>query len=245
MDIYQLQRQIQDLRQEVNTISQVASQLQRSEANNAAQLQRLQQNEAIATQQLQTIQQLCNRLNQDVNVISNVAQQVTAQMFNRPVTSGQWGTWNQPTTGQFGAYSPSITTGLYSPAQFGTFGSQFGANRFGVSLSVPDYGASLSVPNYAANQQLGSFINQGMLGVPSNIGASTYTSNLATGYTPTSFAGISTAYPAQTSQFGTTGFASSQFAPYSTSQISAAAQPTTGLWSQPLTSAHSMGMYSF
>ncbi len=231
MDIYQLQKQIQDLRQEVNTINQVASQLLRSEANNAAQLQQLHQHEVNASQQLHTIQQLCNRLNQDVNVIGNVAQQVTSQMFTKPMTSGQFGAYSQPTTGQFGAFSPSITTGLYNPSQ------------------------------------------QGMMGIPSNI-ASTYTTNLGTGFSPfasnirldtpqqqiqTGQYGTSgfTSSPfasnirldtpqqqMQTSQYGTSSYASNQFAPYSAGQLSASALPTTGLLSQPLSSTQNMGMYS-
>lgn len=235
MDIYQLQRQIQDLRQEVNSINQVASQLQRSEANNAAQLQRLQQNEAIATQQLQTIQQLCNRLNQDVNVISNVAQQVTSQMYTKPMTSGQYGTYSQPTTGQFGALNPSIGTSMHSPSQYGAFGSQLSANRIGAGFHMSDY---------TANPQLSSMLTQGMTGIPSNI-AGTHTANLGTGYNP--FTGISAgslstpAHQMHASQYGTSGFAGSQFAPYSASQISASALPTTGLLSQPLAST---GMYS-
>ncbi|MFA4885006.1 MAG: hypothetical protein WC601_04410, partial [Desulfotomaculaceae bacterium] len=130
-----------------------------------------------------------------------------------------------------------------------------------------------NMSDYAVNPQLGSILNQGMIGIPSNI-ASTYTTNLGTGYSPFA-SNISLATPAQqmhtsqygtsgfasspfannirldtpaqqmqTSQFGTSGFAGSQFAPYSASQISASALPTTGLLSQPLASTQNMGMYS-
>ncbi|MEG3070303.1 MAG: hypothetical protein RQM92_05190 [Candidatus Syntrophopropionicum ammoniitolerans] len=88
--IQQLQRQILGLRNEINNISQVASQLQQAEANNAAQLQRLHQHETVASQQLNAIQQLCQHLNQDVNAISNATQQVTTQMLTRPTTTGQF-----------------------------------------------------------------------------------------------------------------------------------------------------------
>ncbi|MGI6493100.1 MAG: hypothetical protein ACOX0T_12050 [Pelotomaculum sp.] len=65
------------------------------EANNAAQLQRLQQNEVLSSQQLQNIQQMCNRISQEANIISNVAQQVTSQMASRPMITDQYGTSNR------------------------------------------------------------------------------------------------------------------------------------------------------
>jgi hypothetical protein len=124
--LFQLQRQIQDLKQEVNNINQVASQLQRAEANNAAQLQRLQQNEVVSTQHLHNIQQMCNRISQEVNVISNVAQQVTSQMVNRPLSTGQFGTniGSQFSTGQFGNIGTSgtmATAGLSHPNQLSSY----------------------------------------------------------------------------------------------------------------------------
>ncbi|TEB09060.1 hypothetical protein [Pelotomaculum propionicicum] len=274
MDIYQLQRQIQDLRQEVNTINQVASQLQRSEANNAAQLQRLHQNEAIATQQLHTIQQLCNRLNQDVNVISNVAQQVTSQMFTRPITSGQWGAYSQPTTGQFGAFNPSITTGWYSQGMMGmpsNIASTYTANlgtgitpfASNVRLETPQqmqtgqYGASgfVSAP-FAQNirletpQQTQTSQYQhgatGFAGIPfaSNVRLETPQQNNFANIPFASNISLETPQQMQSSQYGTTGFAGSHLSPYSASHISASAMPTTGLWSQPLASSQNLGMYS-
>lgn len=265
--IFQLQRQIQDLRQEVNTISQVASQLQRSEANNASQLQRLQQNESVATQQLQAIQQICNRLNQDVNVISNVAQQVTAQMVNRPFTSGQFGAagWTQPVTGQFGTYGAGITTGLQAPAQFGTFGAQFGANRtdefqrnqYISQAAANRYGAGFNAPDYATNQYISSMVNQGAMGAQGNLGAGTYGAGaFGTGLSQTGFAGTSTgnfaiepSHPVQTAQYGATGFAGSQYTPtYSAGagQWATANQLGSGLSGQSAlgAGAQNMGRYS-
>lgn len=268
--IFQLQRQIQDLRQEVNTINQVASQLQRSEANNSSQLQQLQQHESVATQQLQAIQQICNRLNQDVNVISNVAQQVTAQMVNRPFTSGQFGTgvWNQQGTGQYGAYGAGIGTGLYGQSQYGTFGAQFGGNRSDefqknqiISQAAANrYGAGFNAPNYATNQYLSNLANQGALGSQSalgfqgNIGGSTFgTSTLGTGFSPTGYTGVNTgnfaiepAHPVQTSQFGATGFAGSQYTPtYGANQWNATSQLGTGLMgNQSSYGTQNVGRYS-
>lgn len=268
--IFQLQRQIQDLRQEVNTINQVASQLQRSEANNASQLQRLQQNETVATQHLQAIQQICNRLNQDVNVISNVAQQVTSQMVNRPFTSGQFGAgvWNQQGTGQLGAYGTGISTGLYGQSQYGTFGAQFGGNRNDefqknqiISQAAANrYGAGFNAPDHVTNQYLSNLANQGALGsqsalgVQGNIGSNTFgTGTFGTGFSPTGFTGVNTgnfaiepAHPIQTSQFGATGFAGSQYTPtYGANQWNATSQLGTGLMgSQSNYGTQNVGRYS-
>ncbi len=247
--IYQLQRQIQDLRQEVNTINQVAGQLQRSEANNASQLQRLQQNETIASQQLQAIQQICNRLSQDVNAISNVAQQVTTQMFSRPFSSGQFGTGAyQQGTGHFGTKGTTIGTGYYNPSQFGSFGSQFGTNRSDdfsknqqiSSMAANRYGVGFSMPDYASNQQINSMVSQGLLGSPQgNVGTSTYgMSNMGTSFSPTGYAGTSTgnfsvlpSHPSQTSHYASTGFAGSQNLPmYSTNQMSTPNQLSSSMY---------------
>lgn len=265
--IFQLQRQIQDLRQEVNNINQVASQLQRSEANNAAQLQRLQQNETGATQQLQAIQQICNRLNQDVNVISNVAQQVTAQMVNRPFTSGQFGAgvWNQQGTGQFGSYGAGISTGLYGPSQFGAFSAQFGGNRNDefqknqiISQAAANrYSAGFNAPDYVTNQYLSNMANQGALGSQSALGVlgNVRSNTFGTGISPTGYAGVNTgnfaiepAHPIQNSQFGATGFAGSQYTPtYSAGQWNATSQLGTGLPGSQSTygvGAQNVGRYS-
>lgn len=245
--IFQLQRQIQDLRQEVNNISQVASQLQHSEANNAAQLQRLQQNESIATQQLQAIQQVCNRMGQDVNAISNVTQQVTAQMANRPLTSGHFGTgMNQwGTTGQYGTPGTGISTGIYGPTQFGTFGSQFGnrgesefqRNQYLSQMAANRYGIGFNTPDLYTNQYLSGMANQGVLGSQSNWTGGYGAGSFGSGLGQTGFAGTSTgnftvspAHPAQTSQYGAHGFAGSQYTPtYSAGQWGTSNQMGSGL----------------
>jgi len=250
--IYQLQRQIQDLRQEVNSISQVTSQLQRSEANNAAQLQQLQQHESMASQQLNAIQQICNRLNQDVNAINNVAQQITSQI--RPMTTGQFGAgvYNQYGTVQPATFGTGMTTGAYGPAQFGTYGAQFSPNRFDQfqrnqyvsSMAANRYGAGLNAPDYMSNQHISNLANQGMLGSQPNLAASNY----GAGTMGTGNIAVTPAHPVQTTQYGATGFAAaSQYLPaYSTSQISAATQPASGMFSQaaPVASAQNTGRYS-
>ncbi len=205
--IYQLQRQIQDLRQEVNNINQLASQLHRSEANNAV--------------QLQAIQQLCNRLSQDVNVISNVSQQVTSQMMNRPMTSGQFG------MGAMNQYRTGVSPSLYSAPHYGSYAQpvgnrsdEFSRNQYISSMAANRYGLGFTTPDYVTNQQLSNIANQGMLGSQSNIGTGAYSAGtMSTGASPTGFAematGNFTVQPARPVHYGTTGFAGSQFAPVS------------------------------
>ncbi len=271
--VYQLQRQIQDLRQEVNTISQVANQLQRSEANNAAQLQRLQQNESMAAQQLQAIQQLCNRLSQDVNVISNVAQSVTAQIANRPFTTGHYGTGISPQfstgiTPQFSTgISPQFSTGQFGYAtnlqnQFGTFGSQFDQNRndefsrnqYISSMAANRYGIGFNAPQYASNQYISNLASQGLLGSQQTPGPSGYgAATMGTGMGQSGFAGISTgnfavqpAHPVQTNQYGSTSMMGSHYIPtYSMGQSTN--QLSSGLFgsqSYNTMSTPSIGRYS-
>lgn len=222
--IYQLQRQIQDLRQEVNNINQLASQLHHSEANNAAQLQRLQQNETVATQQLQAIQQLCNRLSQDVNVISNVAQQVTSQMMTRPMTSGQFGmgAMNRFSTGVAGVSPSMYSAPNYSPftQPIGNRNDEFTRNQQISTAAANRYGFGLTTPDYITNQQLSSMASQGMLGSPSNIGTSAFSAGtMSASASPTGFAEMPTGsfsmQPARPVHHGSSSFAGSQFPPMS------------------------------
>lgn len=245
--IYQLQRQIQELRNEINTISQVAGQLQRAEANNAAQLQRLQQNETVASHQLNTIQQLCNHLSQDINAISNVTQQVTSQMFNRPVSSGQFGaqTFSQPLTGQYGAFTPTATS-LYSPTQYGAFGAQF--SPYMSAGTTSRFGQGLNIPDYAVAQHYTTGMNQ-FTPFTSNIYPSSTMNTMRTNFSPmASASSLSSMMPSYTSQqqFGTSGLAgSSTYAPYVSSQISSL--PSTGLLSSQthLSTPQNMAYSSF
>ncbi len=253
--IYQLQRQLQDLRQEVNAISHVASQLQHSETNNAAQLQRLQQNESLAAQQLQSIQQICNRLAQDVNAMSSVTQQVTSQM--RPFTTGQFGagTMNPYTTGQFGTYGAGATTAMHGPTQLSTFGTQYGnradefsRNQYLSSMAANRYGLGFNTPDHVSNQYISSMANQGLMGSQSNIGMGTYGAGTL-GMDPgqSGYAGISTgnftvspSRPVhQSSQYGISSLASNQYTPtHNISQMSAMSQPYMG------TGTPNIGSYS-
>ncbi len=214
MDIYQLQRQIQDLRQEVNNINQVASQLQRSEANNAAQLQRLHQNEAIATQQLHTIQQLCNRLNQDVNVMGmpgNIA----------------------------GAYTSNLGTGI---TPFASNVSLETPQQRGYAIGPFASNIGLETPNQQTRTS--QFGVSGFAGMPfaSNIGLETPQQQRFASAPFASNIGLEVPQHMQSSQYGSTGFAAGSYlSPYSASHISTL--PTTGFMSQPLTSSQNLGMY--
>lgn len=137
--INQLQRQIQDLRQEVNSISQVAGQLQRSEANHAMQHQQMMQSENMANQHLQTIQQLCSRLSQEVNNINSIAQQIP-QMVNMQ-TGNQFS--STPQAGQLGS------------SQIGGYGS---TTRYGMGFSTNQQPSGM-----AGQGQLGSQSTPGMM----------------------------------------------------------------------------------
>jgi len=183
--LFQLQRQIQDLKQEVNTISQMANQLQRAEDNNAAQLQRLQQNEVISSQQLQNIQQMCNRISQEANIISNVAQQVTSQMTNRPMITSQYGTsmGSQMSTGQIGTMT---TAGMYNPNQFSTYStSQINPTSFSSLASYWGQGLKpqeLSVSSQFLSNQNKPFMPQSYnLNTPNQYSSTSFPSSQ---YTP-------------------------------------------------------------
>ena len=140
--VFQLQQQVQRLRQEINDISQVCNALQQSEQVNTMQLQQLQQKEVMATQGLRRIQQAANSLNQEINQISSIAQQMAGQMQNRTfstnfanLSSGfnpypSTGAWGQ--TGSFagqGAFAGQ--SGIYSglAGQTGTNAWQLGQSN--------------------------------------------------------------------------------------------------------------------
>lgn len=181
--IYQLQQQIQRLRQEINNISEVCSTLGQSEQANALQLQQLQQKEAFATQGLRRIQQSANSLNQELNQISNVAQQIMSQMQTQrgyttnisaygagisPTTGvfGQTG-FNQFGTGQFGyTGQQGAFTGLAGQAGF----NQLGAGQFGYAGQQGAFTGITAQQNSTPNQtysqlsslpyNMNTFVNQ-------------------------------------------------------------------------------------
>ena len=177
--LFQLHRQIQDLKQEVNTINQVANQLQRAEKNNAAQLQRLQQNEVISSQQLQNIQQMCNRISQEANIISNVAQQVSSQITNRPMSTDQFG--SQMSTGQFGTMA---TAGMYNPNQFSYNTSQI--NPTNLSSLSSYWGQGLKPQDLSVSSQFLS--NQNKQSMPQSYSLSTPYQYSSTGFSSSQYA---------------------------------------------------------
>jgi len=149
--IYQLQQQIQRMRQEINNIVQMTNQLQQAEQNNAANLSRLQQHESTASQQLQRIQQMCNQVSQDLGQVSNITQQITSGAIS---TMGM-----QPTTG-FGAYGRSIGFNQYTTQQPGNIG---GYGQITTGQQPTTYGsyAQYTPTTYSGYNQMGTgFGNQ-------------------------------------------------------------------------------------
>lgn len=119
----QLQQQIQRLRDEANTISNLAGQLQQAEMNNTLQLQQLQQKEVNVSQQLQRIQYTANQLHQDINQINNLAQQMSAPASYQTAPSpGQGASFNPTQYGGFGTNQPGWST---QPGGSFTGGGQF------------------------------------------------------------------------------------------------------------------------
>ncbi|HHW42539.1 MAG TPA: hypothetical protein GXX25_01785 [Desulfotomaculum sp.] len=132
--MHQIHQQIQRLRDEVNGIMQMASQLQQSEQSNSAQLQQLQQREINASQQLQRISFMAGRLNQEINQLSSLAQQLSTTM-GQTQFGGQFGQagWSggvsQPGfTGYAQAYQPGYQTS-----------QQFGGARYDISGTTAGY----------------------------------------------------------------------------------------------------------
>lgn len=255
--MFQLQRQIQGLHQELNTLNQVAAQLQRSEANHAVELQRISQSENVASQQLQTIQQICNRLSQDINMLSGMTQQITPQFTGMPMTSGQFGS---------SLYGSQIGTGQYSPSQYGTFGAQFGGNRSDEfsrnqqisAMAANRYGAGFGGNDYASNQYINNLVSQGMLGSQNRMGAGNYgVSSFGTGFGQTGFSSniagnipVEPAHPVSylstPTQFGGSGLAGSVYSPAYGSSFSTSGQLGSGLASQSMMgmSTPNIGQYS-
>lgn len=204
----QLQQQIQRLQQEVNTISQVCSQLQQSEQANAIQLQQMTQKEIMASQGLRRIQQAAGALSQDLNQVSNLAQQMISQVtplqrtfqatgVTPGVTPGTYATYTG-LTGQTGMYAPqagvgvNITqpgTGMLGGAQYGTFGQGI-TPQFGWGQNLANIGAVPSWTPGAFTSQLqpytqgyspSQFGTGGQLGYASQAFASPLATQFGTG----------------------------------------------------------------
>lgn len=155
--LYQLHQQLQRLRDEVNSISQLASQLQQAEQNNSAQLQQLQQKEIFAAQNLQRIQYLAGQLHQDITQASNMAQQLTGASvfpqaqatyqppagfspFQQQTTATQTG-WAQPSWAQtaWAGQTGAFPRGYGSPSGYGAGQAEYGAPLTGWSAQyTPD-----------------------------------------------------------------------------------------------------------
>ncbi len=169
---YQLHQQLQRLRDEVNSISQLASQVQQAEQNNSAQLQQLQQKEIFAAQNLQRIQYLAGQLQQDIAQASNMAQQLTGASvfpqaqatyqppagfspFQQQTTATQTG-WAQPSwaqtawTGQTGTFP----RGYGSPSGYGAGQAEYGAPLTGWSAQYTPYMTSPAA-QYSTTGQIG------------------------------------------------------------------------------------------
>jgi len=138
--MHQIQQQIQSIRQDLQNISQVASQLQQAEQNNRVQLQQLQQNETMAFAQLQHLQQVIAHVSQGVNQINTLALQSAQTQTGLPY-GANWGTYGTAAPGTFtqggtyagqyyqpgtfasgGVYGPYSVSGTYAQG----IGTQFG-----------------------------------------------------------------------------------------------------------------------
>lgn len=173
-----LQWQLNHLRQDLNNILQMASQLSQQEQSNAMELRRLQQLESNASQQLQRIQQICSSLSNSLNQVSGITQQYGTGMQ----AAGAQFTQQQPYTGQFTQqyqqpYATQFTQQQPYTAQTGTaqFGGGFNMPQYGTGAyaqNLGQYSAGMNFGNFGANQYSTQAFSPMMsnLGNPSNIG---------------------------------------------------------------------------
>lgn len=149
--VNQLQQQLQRLRDEANSISQLAVQLYQTEQNNSSQLQQLQQKEVFAAQSLQRIHYLASQLQQDLSQAGNIAQQLTSASFTSPAqmayqyteprgyapsqfqsTTAYTGWSPQPAWGQTAWAGQTSTPQRSFTPQYG-----YGASQMGISQVSP------------------------------------------------------------------------------------------------------------
>lgn len=164
---YQLQQQIQRLRQDINNITSMTSQLQQFEQNNASQLQRLQQNEVTASQQLQRIQQICGQISSDLNSVSSAAQQAGQSISQNPQLGSGISGYSQQ-FGSFGnQYAPSQATGSFGSSQHYQpnyiAGMPMQQQRFGSPYTGSYYSPMQSGYAQSYNQSFGSYATPGMM----------------------------------------------------------------------------------
>lgn len=128
---YQMQNELQTLRDHVNSISQLASRLQQDEMANSAHLQHLQQKEINATQNLQHIAHLASDLDRGMTRISSMAQQTQTPgtyQYGAPGYTQAQGWASTPTMGtQYGTGGGFGTTQSYG--QFTEPRTQFGYSQ--------------------------------------------------------------------------------------------------------------------
>lgn len=138
-----LQFQLNHLRQDLNNILQMASQLSQQEHSNAMELRRLQQLENNASQQLQRIQQICSSLSNSLNQISGISQQYGVGM---QAAGTQFTQQQQPYAAQFTQQQP--------------YTAQTGTAQFGGGFNVPQYGTGAYAQNlgqFSAGMNIGDF----------------------------------------------------------------------------------------
>ncbi|GBF34033.1 hypothetical protein DCCM_3144 [Desulfocucumis palustris] len=210
--VYQLQQQLQRLRQEISDISQVCNALQQSEQTNSMQLQQLQQKEVMATQGLRRIQQAANSLSQDINQISSIAQQMAGQMQTQRTFASTYPPLTTGISPYAGAGMLSQTTGF--GGQSGTFAGQFGnlANQTGTFAGQTGI--------YSGQAGMGALASQtGLNQIGATFPASSqfsYATNLAGGQNTGMFAS-STPYASQNPSTNT--LLQSTYSPYQANQF--------------------------
>lgn len=122
--IRQMQQHIQQSHQDINTITQMASQLVRSEQQNQNQLQQITQSESRSVQQLQQIERICQSVSQQLQSLSNIARQVSQtmpmQQFSQYDPAQYYGTtYTGQGMSQQGLTTPKPTYPMYSrPDQY-------------------------------------------------------------------------------------------------------------------------------
>lgn len=214
----QLQHQFQRLRDEVNSISQLAAQLQQAEQANSAQLQQLQQKEMFATQNLQRIQQLASQIHQNIIQASNIAQQLSgAAAFPQVQAAYQYTTsptgytpFQQQAGTGWSAVAPAYTQTAY-PGQTGAAYQRGYTAQYGYGYNpaqTAEMTAQYSIPQtgftaqYGYGQERG---NQLLFGTQSGWGT-----QMQTGWSSPFQAGF-TGQAGQMAQYGNPAFSSAQY----------------------------------
>ncbi|MDI6710137.1 MAG: hypothetical protein QMC81_00050 [Thermoanaerobacterales bacterium] len=154
------------MRQDLNNIANMATNLARDEQSNAAKLAQMQQMEATAAQQLQRINQMAGALNQSLNQISSLAQQysATGQQPYQAFGGAQWGQ-NIPGANLYSGYGAQLGTGFTGQPSWnvGQYGTSF-------QPSWSAQGSSFQPSWNVGSQQFGFGGNIGTAGNFGNLG---------------------------------------------------------------------------